>query len=316
MRSARLMLAAAGVRLLALVGRRPRPPPIPFKLKIACTATSRLRLGDGRARRRHLRQARPRRRHDADRHQHQHSPGDRLQLDPDRRPDRDRLPAGRRRRARSRRDRRRLGDGPGPNGSIAAVARNGVDDQGRQDFVGKKVGAPGIGAFLDVLFRKWLIDKRRRSQEGELRRGDVPDPERRAEVRRRRRRADGRALHLAHQDRRQRHGRRPLRRRLNRTEPIIAYVSTRASPSSIPTSSRRSALRSRKRRRSSIPTATRRAESIAQVHQDAVDIVKLNRPERLRARSSKARDFTWWIEVMKQQDMLQGQIDVSKLVFP
>ncbi len=26
------------------------------------------------------------------------------------------------------------------------------------DFVGKKVGVPGIGAFLDVLFRKWLID--------------------------------------------------------------------------------------------------------------------------------------------------------------
>lgn len=27
-----------------------------------------------------------------------------------------------------------------------------------QDFVGKKVGAPGIGAFLQVLFSKWLID--------------------------------------------------------------------------------------------------------------------------------------------------------------
>ena len=28
-----------------------------------------------------------------------------------------------------------------------------------KDFVGKKVGAPGIGAFLHVLFRKWLIEK-------------------------------------------------------------------------------------------------------------------------------------------------------------
>jgi len=30
----------------------------------------------------------------------------------------------------------------------------------------------------------------------------------------------------------------------------------------------------------------------------------------------KASDFAWWIEVMKQQDMLQSQIDPAKLVFP
>ena len=36
----------------------------------------------------------------------------------------------------------------GPNSGIAKPA----------DFVGKKVGAPGIGAFLQVLFSKWLID--------------------------------------------------------------------------------------------------------------------------------------------------------------
>ncbi len=42
--------------------------------------------------------------------------------------------------------------------SVAAVARTGVTIKDAKDFVGKKVGAPGIGAFLHVLFRKWLID--------------------------------------------------------------------------------------------------------------------------------------------------------------
>src|SRR5208337_3133065 len=48
---------------------------------------------------------------------------------------------------------------PVANGAVAAVARNGVTIKDAKDFVGKKVGAPGIGAFLHVLFRKWLIDK-------------------------------------------------------------------------------------------------------------------------------------------------------------
>lgn len=55
-----------------------------------------------------------------------------------------------------------------------AVAGSGLTDKNQQsfgvvvksdaaiakadDFVGKKVGAPGIGAFLHVLFRNWLID--------------------------------------------------------------------------------------------------------------------------------------------------------------
>src|SRR5580692_4925646 len=45
------------------------------------------------------------------------------------------------------------------NDAIAAFTRNGVDAKEAKDFVGKKVGAPGFGAFLHVLFRKWLIEK-------------------------------------------------------------------------------------------------------------------------------------------------------------
>ena len=40
--------------------------------------------------------------------------------------------------------------------NFAAFARNGSGIQKPQDFVGKKVGVPGVGAILHVWFRKWL----------------------------------------------------------------------------------------------------------------------------------------------------------------
>lgn len=39
----------------------------------------------------------------------------------------------------------------------AVVARPGSGIRQARDFIGKKVGAPGIGAFLQVLFAQWLI---------------------------------------------------------------------------------------------------------------------------------------------------------------
>lgn len=43
--------------------------------------------------------------------------------------------------------------------TFGVVARKGVDVKTPSDFVGKKVGVPGLGAFLHVLFRHWLIEK-------------------------------------------------------------------------------------------------------------------------------------------------------------
>lgn len=43
--------------------------------------------------------------------------------------------------------------------AAGVVVRTGVDIKKPEDFIGKKVGAPGIGAFLHVLFRHWLIEK-------------------------------------------------------------------------------------------------------------------------------------------------------------
>ena len=41
--------------------------------------------------------------------------------------------------------------------AVAVVARTGDKIAAPADFAGKKVGVPGIGAFLDVLFRQWLV---------------------------------------------------------------------------------------------------------------------------------------------------------------
>ena len=48
---------------------------------------------------------------------------------------------------------------PISNGNITAFVRNGIVINEPKDFIGKKVGAPGLGAFLHVLFVKWLVEK-------------------------------------------------------------------------------------------------------------------------------------------------------------
>src|ERR1700738_577952 len=48
---------------------------------------------------------------------------------------------------------------PVSNGNITAFVRNGITIKEPKDFVGKKVGAPGLNAFLHVLFVKWLVEK-------------------------------------------------------------------------------------------------------------------------------------------------------------
>jgi NitT/TauT family transport system substrate-binding protein len=44
--------------------------------------------------------------------------------------------------------------------SVAAIAHTGVTIGGPADFVGKKIGVPSIGAFLDVVFRRWLVQNK------------------------------------------------------------------------------------------------------------------------------------------------------------
>ena len=63
---------------------------------------------------------------------------------------------------------------PVTSGNITAFVRNGITIKEPKDFVGKKVGAPGLNAFLHVLFVKWLVEKAS-IQERQFRRGHLPD---------------------------------------------------------------------------------------------------------------------------------------------
>ncbi|MBV8662615.1 MAG: ABC transporter substrate-binding protein [Hyphomicrobiales bacterium] len=204
---------------------------------------------------------------------------------------------------------------PVANNLIAAVARNGVVIKDAKDFVGKKVGAPGIGAFLHVLFRKWLIDQgvdpskvnfvevTFPTMSDALKSGAV-DAVLTAEPFISRMQTAGTgtvAVRYAAE--------------LGRTEPIISYVTTRSFAEQNPDVIK--AFRTSIDEAAAIVNSDREkaSASIAKFTHLPLEIVRLNRPG-LSEPKLKASDFAWWLDVMKQQDMLQSQIDASKLVLP
>ena len=204
---------------------------------------------------------------------------------------------------------------PVANGAIAAVARNGVSIKEAKDFVGKKVGAPGIGAFLHVLFRKWLIDSgvdpksvnfvevTFPNMNDALKSGAV-DAVVTAEpfISRIKNAGNGDVAARYAAD-------------LGRTEPIISYVSTRAFAEEHPDVV--------KAFRKSIGEAAlmvnsdreKASQSISKFTKMPIDLVRLNRPS-LSKPELKGSDFAWWVDTMKQQGMLQSDVDLSKLVLP
>jgi NitT/TauT family transport system substrate-binding protein len=204
---------------------------------------------------------------------------------------------------------------PVANGLIAAVARNGVTIKDAKDFVGKKVGAPGIGAFLHVLFRKWLIENgvdpksvnfvevTFPTMSDALKSGAV-DAVLTAEPFIARMQAAGTGTVAAR-----------YASELGRTEPIISYVTTRSFADANPDVVK--AFRASIEEAAAIVNSDREKASvaIAKFTHLPLEIVRLNRPG-LSEPKLKASDFAWWIDVMKQQDMLQTQIDASKLIYP
>jgi NitT/TauT family transport system substrate-binding protein len=204
---------------------------------------------------------------------------------------------------------------PVSNGLIAAVARNGVTIKDAKDFVGKKVGAPGIGAFLHVLFRKWLIEKgvdpksvnfvevTFPTQSDALKSGAV-DAVLTGEpfITRMKNAGTGEVAVRYLQE-------------LGRTDPILFYASTRAFAEQHPDVIK--AFRASIEEGAQIVNSDRdkASESIAKFTKLPIDLVRLIRPS-LSKPELKGSDFAWWVETMKQQDMLQSNIDLDKLVLP
>ena len=204
---------------------------------------------------------------------------------------------------------------PVANGAVAAVARSGLSIKDAKDFVGKKVGAPGIGAFLHVLFRKWLIDKgvdpksvnfvelTFPTMSDALKSGSV-DAVLTVEPFVSRIKAAGVGDVAAR-----------YAAELARSEPIISYVSTRDFAEKNPDAIK--AFREAIEEAAPIVNSDREKASsaISKFTKQPIDIVRLNRPN-LATPQLKGSDFVWWVETMKQQDMLQSAVDLNKLVLP
>jgi NitT/TauT family transport system substrate-binding protein len=204
---------------------------------------------------------------------------------------------------------------PATAGLVAAVARNGVTIKDAKDFVGKKVGAPGIGAFLHVLFRKWLIEKgvdpksvnfvevTFPTMSDALKSGAV-DAVLTAEpfITRMTNAGTGEVAVRYLEE-------------LNRSDPILFYVSSRTFAEQHPDVIK--AFRASIEEAAPIVNSDREkaSQSIAKFTKMPIDLVRLNRPS-VSKPELKASDFGWWIETMKQQDMLQSTIDLNKLVLP
>ncbi len=149
---------------------------------------------------------------------------------------------------------------PSTDQLVAAVGSQRRDDQGRQGLR-RQEGRRARHRRLPARALPQVADREgRRPEERQLRRGDVPDDERRAEVRRGRRGADRRAVRHAHQDRGERRRRRAIRRRsrAHGSDHFLRF-DTLLRRTASGRRSRRSAPRSKRPRRSSIPIARRRA---------------------------------------------------------
>jgi NitT/TauT family transport system substrate-binding protein len=204
---------------------------------------------------------------------------------------------------------------PTESNLIAVVQRNGLKMSKPADFVGKKVGVPGIGAFLDVLFRKWLVeggvDPKKvnfvevtfPTQSDSLKSGAV-DAVATAEPLTSRILGAGNGTVAAH-----------YAAELHRTDPIIEYVTTRAWAEKNPEAVK--AFRAAIDEAAKIVNSDhdKAAEAISRFTKMKIDLVKKTPPS-VSKPELKPEDYAWWIDVMKQQGMLQGDIDKSKLVLP
>jgi NitT/TauT family transport system substrate-binding protein len=199
------------------------------------------------------------------------------------------------------------------NNAITAFVRNGITIKEPKDFVGKKVGAPGLNAFLHVLFVKWLVEKGVNPKSvnfvevtfptmADIIKSGGVDAVLTAEpfVTRMTNAALGSVgAHYAVE--------------LARTDPIIFYVASRewAEKNTATVKKFRDAIAEA----AVIVNSDREkaSASIAKFTKQPLDLVKATPPNQSEPRL-KPEDLAWWIDVMASQRMLQSKLDMSKLV--
>jgi NitT/TauT family transport system substrate-binding protein len=202
---------------------------------------------------------------------------------------------------------------PASNGNIAAFVRSGITINEPKDFVGKKVGAPGLGAFLHVLFVKWLVEKgvdpkgvnfvevTFPTMADIIKSGSV-DVVLTAEPFITRMTNAGLGTVGA------RYG-----AELARTEPIIFYAAARDWAEKNPDAIKK--FRDAITEGAAIVNTDRdkASSSIAKFTKQPIELVKATPPNQSEP-NLKADQLAWWIDVMSSQKMLQTKLDLNKLI--
>ena len=202
---------------------------------------------------------------------------------------------------------------PTSNNAITAFVRNGITIKEPKDFVGKKVGAPGLNAFLHVLFVKWLVEKGVDPKQVNF--VEVTFPTMSDIIK-----SGGVDAVLTAEP--------FLTRMLNaglgsigaryavelaRTDPIIFYAASRewAEKNTATVKKFREAIAEAAQ---IVNTDRDKASaSIAKFTKQPLELVKANPPNQSEA-VIKPEQLAWWIEVMSSQKMLQSKLDTTKLV--
>lgn len=201
------------------------------------------------------------------------------------------------------------------NPNVAVFVRNGLTITSPQDFVGKKVGAPGLGAYLHVLFVKWLMDKGvdpNKVNFVEVTFPTMPDVMRSQAV-------DAVVSSEPTVTRMTNAGVGKVAFRyaaeLDRKEPVIIYAASRAWAEQNPQAV--AAFRAAVAEGAVIANSDedKAVAAVAKFTGQQVDLVR-SVTRNLADPNLKPENMLWWIDVMKQQHLLQGTPDVKTLIFP
>jgi NitT/TauT family transport system substrate-binding protein len=181
--------------------------------------------------------------------------------------------------------------------------------------VGKKVGAPGLGAYLHVLFVKWLMDKGvdpNKVNFVEVTFPTMPDVMRSQAV-------DAVVSSEPTVTRMTNAGVGKVAFRyaaeLDRKEPVIIYAASRAWAEQNPQAV--AAFRAAVAEGAVIANSDedKAVAAVAKFTGQQVDLVR-SVTRNLADPNLKPENMLWWIDVMKQQHLLQGTPDVKTLIFP
>jgi NitT/TauT family transport system substrate-binding protein len=202
---------------------------------------------------------------------------------------------------------------PVSNANITAFVRNGITINSPKDFVGKKVGAPGLGAFLHVLFVKWLVEKGVDPKSVNF--VEVTFPTMSDIIK-----SGGVDAVLTAEPfvtRMTNAGLGSVGARyavdLARTEPIIFYAAARDWAEKNPDTIKK--FRAAIAEGAAIVNNDREktSASISKFTKQPIELVMatpLNKSEPV----LKAEQLGWWIEIMSSQKMLQTKLDLNKLI--